>query len=396
MQTPDIIISGAGIAGLWLFNHLKRIGYDVLLLERNAIGCGQTIASQGIIHSGLKYAFAGQVNELARSISAMPDLWRDALAGRGPVDLSAARVNASSQYLLIPSGLMGGLIGLVTKKALGNNVRELKRSEWPESVIQTGFTGTVIFMDEPVVDVPSVLHALAAPYGDCIRKADALADLDYIIIDGEIDHIYAGGEPIRARKYIYTAAGSNHVIAGKLGHAAGLETQKRPLLMGMMQNAPCELYAHCVGPSDKPVMTITTHRAADGSLVWYLGGSVAERAKDANPDDVYRAAREGFRKYLPGIDLSRVTWSTLPVDRIEGKSNTAGHMPDTPTIHRAGNALYCWPTKLTFAPMLARQVLAQLEKDGIAPSGQTSRFDFLPLCPVTETPWDEATWTAAA
>ena len=75
----DIVIVGAGIAGLWTFNRLKRMGYDVLLLESKAIGSGQTIASQGIIHSGLKYAFAGKVNNLAKSISAMPACWKKCL-----------------------------------------------------------------------------------------------------------------------------------------------------------------------------------------------------------------------------------------------------------------------------------------------------------------------------
>ena len=35
--------------------------------------------------------------------------------------------------------------------------------------------------------------------------------------------------------------------------------------------------------SDKPVATITTHEAAGGELVWYLGAAVAERPRDADP-----------------------------------------------------------------------------------------------------------------
>ena len=90
----DVLIIGAGIAGLWTFNHLKSLGYDVLLLEKQSIGCGQTIAAQGIIHSGLKFSLAGKVNTLAKTISAMPDRWRDALQGNGQVDLSAAYLSA--------------------------------------------------------------------------------------------------------------------------------------------------------------------------------------------------------------------------------------------------------------------------------------------------------------
>jgi glycine/D-amino acid oxidase-like deaminating enzyme len=80
-RAADIVIVGAGIAGLWTFHRLKKRGYDVLLLEKDSIGGDQTIASQGIIHSGLKFAIAGKISTLARSISAMPDIWRTALKG---------------------------------------------------------------------------------------------------------------------------------------------------------------------------------------------------------------------------------------------------------------------------------------------------------------------------
>jgi hypothetical protein len=36
------------------------------------------------------------------------------------------------------------------------------------------------------------------------------------------------------------------------------------------------LYAHCLGGGPKPRITVTTHPAADGQWVWYLGGDIAE------------------------------------------------------------------------------------------------------------------------
>jgi len=379
-KTPDIVIFGAGVAGLWAFHRLKRMGYDVLLLESKAIGCGQTIASQGIIHSGLKYAFAGQINNLAKSISAMPDLWRDALNGNGPVDLSAARVSANSQHLLIPSGFMGGLVKLVTKKALGGNVHEVAKGDWPQDIIKSGFKGSVIYMDEPVLDVPSVLEALARPFMDCIRAIDTPDDpLGYLERNG-----------ITPKKIIYTGAASNHAAAKRNGDDKGLKTQARPLLMGMIKNAPFELYAHMVGKSDKPVATITTHKTSDGKLVWYLGGSVAERMKDSNPMEVYQATKDALAKYMPDIDISAFEWAVLPIDRIEGKSDTQNHLPDTPTIHKAGDSIYCWPTKLTFAPMLSDMVVDWLD---IEPSGAASDYSDLTPATITSTPWDDASWT---
>ena len=379
-RSIDIVIFGAGIAGLWAFNRFKRMGYDVLLLESNTIGGGQTIASQGIIHSGLKYAFVGKINKLAQSISAMPDLWRAALRGEGHVDLSAAEYNAESQYLLIPGGFMAGLTKLVTKQALGNNVHEVPQNLWPKTIQSSGFKGTVIFMDEPVLNVSSVIKALVAPYKDSVRKIDMPDD----------PFGFLKKHNIFAKHTIFTGAASNQTIATQQEHHQGLETQARPLLMGLLKPAPYPLYAHLVGSSDKPVATITTHEDKDGALVWYLGGHVAERARDSAPEDVYKAARKGLAKYLPHVDLSDVRWAALPIERIEGKSSTDGWMPDTPTIHSKENVHYCWPTKLTFAPLLAERLLAKID---LKPSHHTTDWSFLPDVPFTEAPWDKALWT---
>jgi len=75
----------------------------------------------------------------------------------------------------------------------------------------------------------------------------------------------------------------------------------------------------------------------------------------------------------------------LPIDRIEGKSDTDGWMPDTPTLHKVGNVIYAWPTKLTFAPMLADSVFESLP----APSRTHSDWSFLPDAPYSKAPWDE-------
>ena len=49
----DVLIFGGGIAGLWLLNRLHNAGYSAWLMEQEALGSGQSIASQGMIHGGL-------------------------------------------------------------------------------------------------------------------------------------------------------------------------------------------------------------------------------------------------------------------------------------------------------------------------------------------------------
>ena len=100
MTRPDLdaIIIGGGIAGLWLLNRLTSDGYGCVLLEADELGCGQTLASQGMIHGGIKYALGGALTGASEAIADMPDRWRAALAGEGPVDLSGLEVLACLLY----------------------------------------------------------------------------------------------------------------------------------------------------------------------------------------------------------------------------------------------------------------------------------------------------------
>ena len=65
----DIAIIGGGIAGVWVLNLLRARGVDCMLFERDALGSGQTIASQGMIHGGIKYALGGALTGSSEAIA---------------------------------------------------------------------------------------------------------------------------------------------------------------------------------------------------------------------------------------------------------------------------------------------------------------------------------------
>ena len=95
----DVVIFGGGAAGLWLLDELSRSGCSALLLEANRLGQGQTIASQGIIYGGLKYALSGLLTGSAANIREMPLVWQECLAGRRAPDLSETSLRSSFCYL---------------------------------------------------------------------------------------------------------------------------------------------------------------------------------------------------------------------------------------------------------------------------------------------------------
>jgi hypothetical protein len=95
--------------------------------------------------------------------------------------------------------------------------------------------------------------------------------------------------------------------------------QTRPLHMVMAKGPNLKpLYAHCLGGGPKPRITVTTHPAADGQWVWYLGGDLAEADGVARePAAQIAAAQKEIASLLPWVDQSQVRWATLRVDRAE-------------------------------------------------------------------------------
>lgn len=87
-----IAIVGGGVSGLWLLNRLRALGYDAHLFEKEVLGAGQTMAGQGIIHSGAKYGLAGAERDPLTELAQMPDRWKKCLAGNGEIDLRGVKV----------------------------------------------------------------------------------------------------------------------------------------------------------------------------------------------------------------------------------------------------------------------------------------------------------------
>src|SRR5690625_4238839 len=95
----DLVVVGGGVAGLWLINRLRSAGYDAVLLESRALGGEQSMASQGMIHGGIKYGLSGQLGAASQALAEMPERWRRCLSGNGEVDLrdrKSTRLNYSN------------------------------------------------------------------------------------------------------------------------------------------------------------------------------------------------------------------------------------------------------------------------------------------------------------
>lgn len=386
MTNPDILIFGGGIAGLWTLARLKRAGYRVALLEANGLGGIQSLGSQGIIHGGIKYSFGGALSDATRAIAEMPGRWRACLEGRGELDLRQVRILAEHQYLWSAPGLMARMTTVIASQLMRGHSQALGVDELPEVFRQPGFSAEVYRLQEPVLDVPSLMAELARETeGSCWQLPKGWRPL----ASGTGIRL-ADGREISARMLILAAGAGNGPLLQAFGRDAP-RMQLRPLQMLLARGPLPRLYGHCLGPSNLPRLTISSHEDSQGRTVWYLGGQIAEAGATLDAQNLIEKGKAELKAILPWLDSSQLEFATLPVQRAELEQ--PGHKrPESFCARLDQGILTLWPTKLAFAPALADEVLNQIEAAGISPSDLVP--EPLPLPPATMAlpPWESATW----
>lgn len=382
--STDVLIVGGGIAGLWLHARLRQLGYASLLVEHASLGGGQSVKSQGIIHGGAKYALHGALTGASEAIADMPRRWREALSGNGELDLRGVRVLSEAHYLWSPGTLAGNLTSFFASKAVRGRVDQVKGEHLPPALQHPKFKGKVYRLAELVLDVPSLIARLAELAGDSLLAAERIEPLreQQTLVGLRVD-----GREIRAQRIVLSAGGGNAELLKQLGISQPTQ-QLRPLHMVLAKGPALKpLYAHCLGGGPKPRVTVTTHPAADGQWVWYLGGDLAEAEGVARDEaEQIKAAQKEMADLLPWVDQSATQWATLRVDRAE-PAQSGLVRPDNAFLAEQERLLVGWPTKLALAPDFADRVLTALKRDAIQP-GQHAALPELPRPAVATPVWD--------
>ena len=345
----DVAVIGAGISGLWLANLLARRGLSLVICEPNPIGGTQTLASQGIIHSGVKYALDGRATPLAQALADMPARWRACLGGVGEIDLRGVPVLAERVSMRVAGATAndGGL--------LAGNRRAVQSQRHDDDRTPSFDRGAP---DDFVVDVPSLVRRLAEPLVDRLI-AQPVTPAALVRNDQGVDRIELNGCTISAGVYVFAAGSGNEALARRAG-IANAPMQRRPLCQTKVRlRSPVRLFAHCVSmPSDlqpaTPTMTVTSH-----GDVLCVGGKVADDGAARSNRDQVQLVRDLLAREFPSVDLTGAAFDTFTAVRAEPTLQGTAVAADAVAV-RSGNCLVCWPVKLSLAPRLGDIVLAEL------------------------------------
>lgn len=359
----NIVIIGGGIAGLWLHHRLNDLGYHSVLIEKNKIGIGQTLSSQGIIHGGIKYSLNGFKSEAESAITDMPKIWQDSLHGHGhgQIDLTGTKVLTNNQLMWFTKGVSSKFVSYVSSKALSSKVQALEKKDHPDFFNSELFDSTLYQLNEPVLDIHSLLKNLIKKWQHriLVNSNTYKFSLDNEKNICSID--FEDGIKIKANQYVLAAGEGNKNLLDEL-NIKKPEMQCRPLNMVLAKSVKLpKIYAHCIGTSTKPIATITSHKHSDTETVWYIGGDIAEKGIEFESDKLIQSSKKTLKKILPWIDLDNIKWCTHKVNRAEPKQKKFLR-PDTAFLHSEKNIHIAWPTKLALAPNLAERFIKQLKQ----------------------------------
>lgn len=384
----DITILGGGVAGLWTLNRLRQAGYNAILIESSKLGSGQTRYAQGIIHGGTKYALTGKLNASAQAVSKMPARWRACLKGEGEIDLSGVKLVCEHQYLWSTQTVTSRMAGFFASKLMRSRTESVKPDDYPEAFKSPQFKGQLYQLDEPVLDTVSLIEELARPHNKYIFHIDR-EELQLEYLDNEKRWLLRSGDQlIKAKGVVITAGEGTEKVLQKMGHNTPA-MQRRPLHMVIARGGGIQqpIFAHCLGASSSPRLTITSHRDSNGAMVWYLGGALAESGVGKSRDEQIAAAKREVAELLPWLDFGESEWSTLIIDRAEVKM-ADGSRPENPYVDLDNGVITAWPTKLAFAPLLADQIIEQLKSHHIEPSNSIGEIALEPAKQAL-LPWQE-------
>lgn len=375
--STDIVIFGGGIAGLWLLNRLRNEGYQAILFESNDLGGGQTIASQGIIHGGLKYALSGSITGAANANAEMPGRWRECIAGTGDVDLTGCHLLNEHYYMWSDSGFRSRLKTFLGSKSLRGRVEAVDSDDYPAFFKQATVEGVLYRLPDFVVNTDSLIRVLAKNQYEHIFKID---DGNVEFRRNDADKICAvtvrnrdQALEIEVQYTVFCAGEGNKGLIEQ----AGLKTprsQIRPLKMVYVKKSDLSpVYVHCIGNnfSLTPRLTVTSHVDINGLVVWYLGGELAEAGTSKSNDEQLEIARALISELFPWQDLEGAEWNCFTVNRAEANINN-NYRPDDAFIIEEHNVIAAWPTKLTLTPSLADKLVECLAENSVIPKQKGS------------------------
>lgn len=381
----DVLIMGGGIAGLWLLDDLRRRGYAALLVESRALGSGQTVASQGILHGGVKHAIVGRPGTFVNALKEMPQLWRECLDGTREPDLRAVRLRSPHCLLWRTDSVKSAFTMLGARFVLRTPLTIVPATE--RSAALAGSPGSVLRIDEQVVDPASLVAVLAernrkyllhggntlftVSEPGTVRAAEVVSPDESVWCD------------LRPRHVVFTAGEGNASLRRACDLSDGA-MRLLPLPILVVSGDLPDLNGFCLDGTRAKVI-VTTQRVSAHHATWQVA---TERPAPDDPDAFEAMVMKELRDALPGFPWPVVSIRSYVANRAESSEGGLARSSDV-SLRLEGNVITAWPTKLVLAPRLAQGIIKLLPAPSVGHDPASDVRDW-PRPPTADYPWSHS------
>jgi len=262
-------------------------------------------------------------------------------------------------------------------------VADHERPEWLR-----GVKGDVLKLGETVIDPRSLLQVLAVRHAARIVRGDVQsierrANGASIAISGTQEY------RVSASSVILAAGAGNERFSELAG--ASEPMQRRPLRQLMIRGSLPMVFGHCIDGARTRV-TITSDRMPDDSVVWHVGGQIAEDGVRMEASEFLRYGLAEVASALPGVPLGGCEVGEYAVDRAEPRTSD-GRRPPRAFAKWNGPCCTVWPIKLVLAPLLAKAVCTHVRERSSSRAPTNGWGGLRDGVKMAERPW-ESQWNS--
>ncbi|MBU1907807.1 FAD-dependent oxidoreductase [Patescibacteria group bacterium] len=351
----DVLVIGGGSAGLWLLDELRRKGHSAVLVESDSLGKGQTIASQGILHGGMKHALVARPGTFVKALGSMTRVWRECLSGDREPDLSSVSRRSDSCYFWRTSSFASFVGSFGARFGIRSEIKKVAYTSLPD--VLRGASGDVYQIDEQVIDPSSLVSALFERNRPFVIRADVarveLSSRNTVIAV----HLSGSNGYIKTLKseFVVLTAGEGNAALRKICGLPEKAMLLLPLQILVLRGDLPDLNGVCLeGTQAKAV--ITTHRLSNNDAVWQFA---SERIDPEASERFAQLALGEIAAALPGFNFPKFSVSVYTAKRAECATESGGRCADV-AVFKEGNVVTAWPTKLVLVPRMVERVMGYL------------------------------------
>ena len=190
-----------------------------------------------MIHGGTKYALDGLLIKTSE-IGAMPARWRQALQGKGTVDLSHVQLEREDQLLWSVESIAANLLGFFAKPC--DRVVERIDPHSEAAFNHPNFKGHLYRLSEPVLKLDTLVHAFAEILDGQIFQTEVT---ELLMRDNRVVGVETTAGQIQGDVILTAGEGAEALLSELPGEHPAM--QRRPLAMAACKlRNPFKVFGH--------------------------------------------------------------------------------------------------------------------------------------------------------